>query len=158
MDSFFRFGWIFIFSQRNRLLSFSLFSLSSSHSLTRARTSYIHTLSFLFFFLCNIYIDIRKVLKLHEDLASIGLSWMWYGSSGNIAQPASIVQSCTKRANLTNYKSFIKISEAYKILKVHFPIFIYVLISYLNYPFPFIYFLLFPLTYFLYSMHLKSLL
>lgn len=62
--------------------------------------------------------DVKNVLKTHEDIASVGLSWMWYGSSGNIEQPASIIQSCTRRANFTNYKSFVKISEAYKILKV----------------------------------------
>jgi hypothetical protein len=61
--------------------------------------------------------DIRKVLKEHELLASVGVSWQWFGSSGNVAQPASIVQSLTKRANLSNIKTFRTISEAYKILK-----------------------------------------
>ena len=68
--------------------------------------------------------NVQNILKTHEDLASIGLSWMWYGSSGNIEQPASVVQSFTKRANFTSYKSFVKISEAYKILKVFAQLFI----------------------------------
>lgn len=61
--------------------------------------------------------DLKVVLKKHEDLATIGLSWMWFGSSGHVQQPASIVQSFVNRANLTNYTTFFKISEAYKVLK-----------------------------------------
>ena len=61
--------------------------------------------------------DLKAVLRKHEDLSSIGISWMWFGSSGLIQQPASIVQSFVNRANLTKFATYSKISEAYKVLK-----------------------------------------
>ena len=44
-------------------------------------------------------IDLRKVLKNHESLAVVGLNWVWFGSSGYIKQPKSVIQSFIKRAD-----------------------------------------------------------
>jgi hypothetical protein len=45
-------------------------------------------------------VDIKDILKAHEDLAMIGVNWAWFGSSGFLEQPRSITQSFTKRAGL----------------------------------------------------------
>ena len=42
---------------------------------------------------------------------------MWFGSNGLATNPASIVQSNTKRMDFKNAVSFNKISEAFKIMK-----------------------------------------
>ena len=62
-------------------------------------------------------LDLKKILKNHEDLSSIGLSWMWFGSSGNAVNQPSIVQSNTKRLDFNNNISYVKLSDAFKILK-----------------------------------------
>ena len=44
-------------------------------------------------------VDIRKVLRQHEELAVVGLNWVWFGSNGYVKQPTSVIQSFKKRAD-----------------------------------------------------------
>ena len=44
-------------------------------------------------------IDVRKILRQHEDLSVVGLNWVMFGSNGYKSQPKSIVQAFTKRAD-----------------------------------------------------------
>ena len=44
-------------------------------------------------------VDIKVVLRQHEDLAVVGLDWVWFGSSGYIEQPKSVIQSFVRRAH-----------------------------------------------------------
>lgn len=56
------------------------------------------------------------MLKKNEDLSLIGVNWMWFGSSGYVDQPSSIVQTFLKRSstNMTRYPALL---ENYKVLK-----------------------------------------
>lgn len=60
--------------------------------------------------------DVRSVLRENEDVSVVGVNWMWFGSSGFVDQPTSIVQSFTKRASsdMSKYSSLL---ENYKVLK-----------------------------------------
>jgi len=62
------------------------------------------------------HVRISDILRQHDDLSLIGVNWMWFGSSGYIKQPASIVQSFTKRAkvDMTQYPELL---ENYKVLR-----------------------------------------
>jgi len=63
-------------------------------------------------------IDVRKILRQHEDLSVVGLNWVMFGSNGYKSQPKSIVQAFTKRAdyNASKYPALI---QHYKILEWH---------------------------------------
>lgn len=60
-------------------------------------------------------VDIRTVLREHEDLALVGLNWVWFGSSSLVEQPQGVVQSFLRRADMdtSKYPEFI---EHYKIM------------------------------------------
>ena len=62
--------------------------------------------------------DVRKVLRQHEDLSIIGLNWVWFGSSGFVSQPKSVVQSFLKRADY-NFSKYTNLTDHYKVLKPH---------------------------------------
>lgn len=62
--------------------------------------------------------DVRNVLRQHEGLAIIGLNWVWFGSSGLITQPKSVVQAFLSRADY-NYSKYQNLTNHYKILKPH---------------------------------------
>ena len=62
--------------------------------------------------------DVRKVLRQHEGLAIIGLNWVWFGSSGLITQPQSVVQAFLSRADY-NYSKYQNLTDHYKILRPH---------------------------------------
>jgi len=61
-------------------------------------------------------VDLRDVLRKHEDLSVIGLNWLWFGSNGHIEQPNSVIQSFTKRAD-TDMSKYPDLTAHYKILK-----------------------------------------
>jgi hypothetical protein len=43
-------------------------------------------------------IDVKKILRNHEDAAAIYVAWVWFNSNGHISQPKNIVEGFTKRA------------------------------------------------------------
>ena len=61
-------------------------------------------------------IDVKRVLKQHEALSVVGLSWLWFGSNGHIDQPTSVIQSFTRRAQY-DLKKYPNLTAHYKILK-----------------------------------------
>lgn len=60
-------------------------------------------------------VDIRNVLRDHEDLSLVGVNWVWYGSNNLIDQPKSIIQSFTHRADM-KYEKYPELVDHYKIL------------------------------------------
>ena len=63
-------------------------------------------------------IDVRKILRRHEDLSVVGLNWVMFGSNGYKSQPRSIVQAFTRRADY-NASKYPALLEHYKILEWH---------------------------------------
>ena len=61
-------------------------------------------------------VDIRVILRKHEKLSLVGLTWAWFGSNGHTGQPSNIVQSFTKRADF-NYSLYPDLVKEYKALK-----------------------------------------
>ena len=59
--------------------------------------------------------DVKNILKQHESLGVIGLNWVWFGSSGNVEQPASVIQGFTKRADYDATK-YPKLLEHYTVM------------------------------------------
>jgi hypothetical protein len=55
-------------------------------------------------------VDIKTVLKEHEDLALVGLNWAWFGANSYAKQPGSVIQSFTSRADydITKYPEYLK--------------------------------------------------
>lgn len=67
-------------------------------------------------------VDVRKVLRKHEDLAVVGVNWLIFGSSGYTHQPHSVVQSFVFRAheNPTEYKELLEHYKVYNSWKANF--------------------------------------
>ena len=63
-----------------------------------------------------IKVDIRDILRDHEDLSIAGVNWLVFGSNGLEKQPKSIIDSFTKRGvdNPNKYKSLISKYKSYK--------------------------------------------
>lgn len=61
-------------------------------------------------------VDVRAILRQHEDLSVVGLNWVMFGSSGLVTQPSSIVQSFVNRADYNSSK-YPALVEHYKILQ-----------------------------------------
>ena len=61
-------------------------------------------------------VDVRKILRQHEALSLIGLSWVWFGSNGHVYQPNSVVDSFTMRADYDIFK-YEKLVDHYKALQ-----------------------------------------
>ena len=55
-------------------------------------------------------VDIKNVLRQHEDLSLVGLNWVWFGANKYAKQPGSVIQSFTTRADYdaSKYPEFIK--------------------------------------------------
>jgi len=55
-------------------------------------------------------VDIKNILRQHEDLSLIGLNWVWFGANNYAKQPGSVIQSFTKRAeyDISQYPEFLK--------------------------------------------------
>lgn len=62
--------------------------------------------------------NVANVLRQHEDLAIVGLNWIWFGSNGLKTQPLSVVQSFTRRADY-DYSKYPNLTDHYKILIPH---------------------------------------
>lgn len=62
-------------------------------------------------------VDIREVLKQHEELSVVGLNWVWFGSNGYEKQPLSVIQSFTRRADY-NLGKYVGLTEHYKVLNI----------------------------------------
>ena len=60
-------------------------------------------------------LDVRIVLRQHEHLSVVGLNWMWFGSSGLVQQPRSVVQSFLYRAD-TAFTKYPALIEHYGVL------------------------------------------
>jgi hypothetical protein len=55
-------------------------------------------------------VDIKNILRQHEDISVVGLNWVWFGSNGFIKQPKSIIQSFVRRAqyDATKYPALVE--------------------------------------------------
>ena len=55
-------------------------------------------------------VDIKNILRQHEDLSLVGLNWVWFGANNYAKQPGSVIQSFTTRADYdaSKYPEFIK--------------------------------------------------
>lgn len=60
-------------------------------------------------------VDLRVILKNHEALAVVGLNWVWFGSSGLIQQPKSVIQSFVNRAD-TSFSKYPALVQHYGVL------------------------------------------
>jgi len=61
-------------------------------------------------------VDVRHVLKKHEDLSVVGVNWLIFGSSGLTKQPRNVVQTFVFRgeANPTEYTELLDHYKVYR--------------------------------------------
>ena len=61
-------------------------------------------------------VNMKKILKNHEDLSLIGINWLIFGSGGHYNQPNSVTQSFDTRAPENIGEKFPKLLKRYKVL------------------------------------------
>lgn len=70
-----------------------------------------------------INIDLKQVLRKHDDCSAIFLNWIMFGSSGHIEQPKYVTQSFTKRMKAKEASGKTLFKTAFlkkKLIEVHF--------------------------------------
>lgn len=76
----------------------------------------------------TVHKDLKTVLHSFEHLGAIQYNHLLFGSNGHKTQPASVIQSFTKRANtekcpIGNFKYMVNSSYEFSRLAVHHPVF-----------------------------------
>ena len=86
--------------------------------LARNESKWVAVIDLDEFLYSPIHFDVTKVLKEHEDLAVAGVNWIWFGSSGIIQQPKSVIDSFLYRADY-DFSKYPNLTAHYKILRPH---------------------------------------